>query len=265
VTARLVDIGKALQSRIKDFFDTPLDAAATPLELVRAVLHDLELRVEPIGRGRRVFPYNHVHVRVGPVNAERPALQAVFDELGARLRTRLLELQCPPPPSLDVRVSFLKRAPVEWRPGQLFAIECRSEAEQSTAPREEPRPQRLRLSIVKGAATQDVYTFSQAVISIGRTAEPIDDRGRVRRNDVVFVDTIDDVTETVGRAHASLRLDEKINEYRIFNDGSSNPTFIVRNGKTIEIPSRDPRGVRICAGDEILLGRAVIRLAFETD
>src|SRR5688500_6527514 len=53
---RIVELGKVLQSRIKEFFDAPIDAAATPLEIVRAVLDELELKVQPIGRGRRVFP-----------------------------------------------------------------------------------------------------------------------------------------------------------------------------------------------------------------
>ena len=203
--------------------------------------------MQPVGRGQRVFPYNQILVRLGPLTAERPALQAAFDGLETRLRERLLELRCAPPRALDVRVSFLKRPPAEWRPGQLFSVECRSEAEPPAEPREEPRVRRLRLSIVKGAATQETYSFAQSVISIGRTAEPTDERGRVRRNDVVFVDTVDGITETVGRAHARLQCDGTAGEYRIFNDGSSNPTFILRDGTTIQIPPRDPRGVRVSA------------------
>jgi hypothetical protein len=263
VTARFVDMGKALQSRIRDFFDSPLDAAATPLELVRAVLADLERKVEPVGRGRRVFPYDHVHVRLGPVAAERPALQAAFDGLGGRFQERLRELQCTPPSTLDVRVSFLKKPPAEWNPAQLFSVECRSDADPSTAPREDRRPRRMRLTVVKGAATEETYAFAQSVISIGRTAEPTDGRGRVRRNDVVFLDNVDGVTETVGRAHARLQLDGKTGEYRMFNEAASNPTFIIRDGATIQVPARDPRGVRVCAGDEIQIGRAVIRVAFD--
>ena len=49
-----------LQSRLKKFFDTTLDAAATPLEIGQAVLDDVERRVEPVGRGRRVFPYTRL-------------------------------------------------------------------------------------------------------------------------------------------------------------------------------------------------------------
>jgi hypothetical protein len=265
VAGRLVDIGKALQSRIKDFFDSPLDSAATPLEIVQAVLADLELKVQPVGRGQRVFPYNQILVRLGPLTAERPALQAAFDGLETRLRERLLELRCAPPNALAVRVSYLKRPSAEWRPGQLFSLECRAEVEQTTEPRQEARVRRLRMSIVKGAATQETYNFAQSVISIGRTAEPTDERGRVRRNDVVFLDTVDGITETVGRAHARLQCDRAAGEYRIFNEGSSNPTFLLRDGLTIQIPPRDPRGVRVCGGDEIHLGRAVIRLVFEGD
>ena len=54
MSRRLGDIGRDLQARLKNFFDTPLDAAATPLEVCQAVVDDVELHVEPVGRGRRV-------------------------------------------------------------------------------------------------------------------------------------------------------------------------------------------------------------------
>ena len=71
----------------------------------------------------------------------------------------------------------------------------------------EPRVRRLHISVVKGAATEESYSFTESVISIGRTAEPTDERGRVRRNDVAFLDEVDGITETVGRAHARLQMD----------------------------------------------------------
>jgi hypothetical protein len=258
-----VDIGKALQSRIKEFFDSPLAADATPLEITQAVLEELELKVQPVGRGRRVFPYNQVLVRIGPTAADRPAMQAACDALPERLRERLGELRCAAPDKLEVRTTFLKRAPTDWQPGRLFAVECRSEVDVSTEPLEDLPLRTVHVSVVKGSGSQETYSFSQSVISIGRTAEPTDDRGRVRRNDVIFLDAVDGITETVGRAHARLQFEPKTREYRIFNEGSSNPTFILRDGTSIQIPARDPRGVRVCSGDEIQLGRAVIRLAFE--
>ncbi|MGH9372890.1 MAG: FHA domain-containing protein [Vicinamibacterales bacterium] len=261
MTHRLVHMGRTLQSRIRDFFDSPIDASATPLEIVQAVLDVLERKVQPLGRGHRVFPYNRITVRLGPAFADRPALQAAFNGLEGRLRERLTELRCSIPPHTDVRVSFLRRAPAEWTLGQLFSVECEAEAEAVPEPQPAPREPTLQLTIVKGAASKKAYTFAQPVVSIGRTAEPTDERGRVRRNDVVFLDTVDETTETVGRAHARLEFEARTRTYRLYNEGSSNPTFIARGGTTIQVAPRDPRGVRVRSGDEIHLGRAVIRVA----
>ena len=46
----------------------------------------LELKVQSAGRGRRLFPYNQVLVRIAPVEADRTALQAVFEGLPERVR-----------------------------------------------------------------------------------------------------------------------------------------------------------------------------------
>jgi hypothetical protein len=256
MTRRLSYIGRDLQSRIKMFFDAPLDGDATPLEICQAALDDIERKLEPVGRGRRVFPYTRVLVRLRQPKAERAALDAAFAGFDSRLRERLAELRCEPARTLDVKVVVLKKPPAEWAPDQLFAIEYRTphDAEEgSSAPP-------VHITIVKGAAARKVYSFTEPLISIGRTPDPTDVVGRVRRNRVVFLDTVDGVTETVGRAHAHLRFDAQAREYRLFDDGSSNGTSVVRDGAAIPVPPRDPRGVRVCSGDEAHVGRAVIRI-----
>jgi pSer/pThr/pTyr-binding forkhead associated (FHA) protein len=100
-------------------------------------------------------------------------------------------------------------------------------------------------------------------VSIGRTADPTDDLGRVRRNRIAFMDTVDGVTETVGRAHARLRFDPETGDYRLYDEGSSNGTSIHRDGDVIVVPRRDPRGVRVRSGDEIQVGRAAVRVVIE--
>jgi hypothetical protein len=35
---------------------------------------------------------------------------------------------------------------------------------------------------------------------------------------------------------------------------------LLRGGRTIRVPPRDPRGLRVQSGDEVQLGRALIRL-----
>jgi hypothetical protein len=257
---RILQLGKTLQSRLKVFFNAPLDAGASPLEIVHAVLEQLDAKVQPVGRGQRVFPYNRVLVRMGPTATDRPALQAALDGLPGKFLERLGELRCPVPDGFELHVAHVKRPPADWQDGQLFAIECRVEAVEPAEVPAAPGHPTLHVTIVKGAASKKSYSFTHDVVSIGRTPEPTDDHGRVRRNDVVFLDTQDGITETVGRAHARLQYDPAAREYRIFNDGSRNPTFIARAGATIQLPPRDPRGVRVRSGDDIHLGRAVIRV-----
>jgi hypothetical protein len=261
VTGRLSHIGSEWQWRLKRFFDQPLGPDATPLELREAVLDDIERKAEPLGRGRKIFPYNRVLVRLAQTSADRPALEAAFSELDERLRERLEEIRCDTPEDLDVKVSVLDGETAEWIDGQMFSVNCQRCTEPKTDGREAPRRSLLRVAIVKGAASQTSYRFTEPTISIGRTAEPIDASGRIRRNHVAFLDETDGTTETVGRAHAQLRFDANAAECRLFDEGSSNGTCIIRGGATIPVPPRDPRGVRVQSGDDIQLGRAVIRLS----
>jgi hypothetical protein len=124
----------------------------------------------------------------------------------------------------------------------------------------EPLPS-LQVSVLAGRCEQAAYTFAERVITIGRGASPTDTLGRMRRNQIAFRDEIrDGVTETVARAHARLEFDEHLRAYVLFNESSSNPTFIRRGGRNLRVAPRDPRGVRVEPGDELQLGRAVLRL-----
>jgi hypothetical protein len=260
VTARLSEIGRDLQSRLKKFFDTPLDAAATPLEISQAVLDDVERRVEPVGRGRRVFPYTRLVLRVRQVHADRAPLESALEGIDLKIRERLAEVRCEVPRTIDVRVTFLKKAPSEWRADQMFGIEYFREPEIPVVAEPPPPLPAVHVAVLRGAATENSYTFTEPVISIGRSPDLTDELGRIRRNRVAFLDTVDGVTETVGRAHARIRFDTASREYRVFDDGSSNGTAIIRGGATIAVPPRDPRGVRVQSGDEVQVGRAVIKL-----
>jgi hypothetical protein len=260
VTGRFAEIGKDLQSRLKRFFDTPLDAAATPLEIGLAVLDDVERRVEPVGRGRRVFPYTRLVIRVKQVHPDRAPLESALQDIDRKISERLSEVRCEAPRAIDVRVSYLKEAPAEWTPDQLFATDYFREADSPVATESHAPPPTVHVAVLRGAATETSYTFTEPLISIGRSSDLTDELGRVRRNRVAFLDTVDGVTETVGRAHARLRFDTAAKEYRLFDDGSSNGTSIIRGGATIAVPPRDPRGIRVLSGDEVQVGRAVIRL-----
>jgi hypothetical protein len=47
----------------------------------------------------------------------------------------------------------------------------------------------------------------------------------------------------------------------VFNESGSNPTFVVRNGRSLPINPRDPRGVRLESGDRLHIGRAVLKMS----
>jgi AcrR family transcriptional regulator len=265
VAVRLSHLTRELQSRIREFFDEPLGTDATPLEIREAVLDHVEARVQPVGRGKRVFPYNRVLVRIAGTRADRPALEAAFDGLDAKIRDRLAELRCEGPRHLQATTAFPEEIPATWTAGQLFAVEYGREEEPASRDAILPaRQPSLRVLVLKGSAAQDEYTFTQASVPIGRTPEPADHLGRVRRNRIAFLDSVDGVTETVGRAHARLEFDAETGSYRLFDEGSSNGTSIVREGNVVPVPPQDPRGVRVESGDEIQLGRAVIQVSFET-
>src|SRR5262252_4977670 len=62
-----------------------------PLETVLAILEAVEQRIEPTGRGARVFPFNRVEVSVvAPSLEARGRLEAVF-EGGTPLQARVLD------------------------------------------------------------------------------------------------------------------------------------------------------------------------------
>ena len=258
MTGRITDIGRDLHTRLRKFFDAPLEHDATPLEICQAVLEDVEDRVLPLGRGRRAFPYTHLVVRVRQNGHDPAALEAASLDLDRRILERLAELRCDAPRSLDVSIAMLETVPASWPPDRLFDIEYQREPDARAESR--PAPPVLHVVVVKGAAVESSYTFSEPVVAIGRTDEPTDDLGRMRRNRVVFADVRDGITETVGRAHARLRYDNGSGCYLLFDDGSSNGTAIVRDGTTIPVPRLDPRGIRLQSGDEIQVGRARLRI-----
>jgi hypothetical protein len=125
-----------------------------------------------------------------------------------------------------------------------------------------PWPQ-LRLSVLKGKAVREVYTFAADRIQLGRLEEVLDHTGRVRRrNDVAFLEE-GDVNETVSREHARIGWDAESRAYWLRDEGSASGTIIFRAGRPIEVSRHDRRGVRLQTGDELYLGRAALRLEIE--
>jgi len=262
VTGTLRETARTVRERVRTFFEAPPASDAGPLELLHAALDDLERRAQASGRGSRVFPYTRVVVHVAQRGADRAAIEAVFGRLGERLRERLAEIRCAPPASLAVSVSVTDDADAG---APLLRVECGSDTDAAPPPAAAPAVPELHVTIVRGRCDRADYAFAGGAVSIGRGAEPADALGRVRRNDIAFLDERDGVTETVARAHARIAFDTALGAYVLFNESSSNPTYLVRAGRSLRVSPRDPRGVRVQSGDEIQIGRAVLRIAVGDD
>ncbi|HMF92843.1 MAG TPA: FHA domain-containing protein [Vicinamibacterales bacterium] len=261
MTRPLRDMVRMVHARARDFFDAPLTADAQPIELLQAALDELERKTQPSGRGSRTFPYARIAVHIVQPHADRPAIDAVFSRLETRLRERLAEMRCDIPASLAVTVSVTDSAS---RDQPVLRVDCDDDRDASHGPRAD-LPE-LRVVVVKGQCDREKYAFAGGVIAIGRGAEPADAFGRVRRNDIAFLDARDGVTETVARAHARLEFDPALFAYVLFNESTTNPTSILRGGRSLRLNPRDPRGVRIQSGDELQVGRAVLSVSIsDTD
>src|SRR5262245_20760657 len=69
-----------------------------PLEVLHAILEGVDARVEPAGRGRRVFPFNRIKVSVvAPTKDARARLASVLDSdptLHDRIAAKLRQSGC---------------------------------------------------------------------------------------------------------------------------------------------------------------------------
>lgn len=122
----------------------------------------------------------------------------------------------------------------------------------------------VKLVILRGTAGRTSYALEQSIIRVGRGDDLSDASGRTRHNDIAFQEGDDDVNRTVARAQAHLRFDPARQEFRLFDDGSSNGTRVVRNAEVITVTPHGPRGVGIATGDILEFGRARVRFEIKS-
>jgi hypothetical protein len=225
------------------------------LLLHRAILAEVEGKVQIVARGRRVFPFARLVVTLVAAEAERRTLlQAAFGErLGADIRAALEGSECELPRGFSVEV---RTAEAGLRAFDIaYSVEpVKTQVAAQTATTAAPG----RVILVKGKTESPQYTLEKVRTNIGRMTELTDaDHRVVRRNDVVFEEGADDANATVSRKHAHIRLDA--GDYRLCDDGSEFGTRVFRDGRPIEVPAGDRRGEKLRSGDEIYLGRACLR------
>jgi hypothetical protein len=90
--------------------------------------------------------------------------------------------------------------------------------------------------------------------------------GPSRRNDLAFQED-SDINRSVSREHAHIAFNKRTGEYRLFNDRWYKPggkadggcgLWIIRDGLSQEV-HRNARGTKLQPGDEIHVGRAVLK------
>jgi FHA domain-containing protein len=276
-------LGKArkLESRIARKLDSAArelmgSGAREPIEIVNLIVDAVEQEIQSSGRGRRVFPFNRLVVSVlAPTRDSRARLESVLDgepSLRQRIIERLRAARCSVE-DIVVEAAYVGRPQKGWS-HQDFHIEfyrathsgntTHAGVASSAKPAAglDATPARIELTVLVGTAEQTMYTLAADRIDLGRSVEVRDRRHRlVRMNHVAFVDQRGEVNQSVSRQHAHITFDPGSGTYRLHDDGSVHGTDIMRNGRTITVPTGS-RGVRLRSGDEIVLGDARLRIAF---
>ena len=218
--------------------------------LHRAILQEVESRVQVLSRGQRVFPFAHVKVTmVGDTPRRREMLEAAFNQrLQADIQAALRAVRCEIPKGFAVTLQVVESG---FQEAEI------SFADEPPKPAGPPAPP-ARLVVIKGKAERAEYTLEKPRTNVGRMPELTDASQRVvRRNDIVFDDGGDEVSGTVSRKHAHILLED--GEYFLLDDRSEYGTSVFRDGRSIELLKGGRRGEKLRPGDEVYFGRACAR------
>ena len=238
-----------------------------PLEIALAILDAVEERIEPTGRGARVFPFNRIELTVlAPSRETRGRLEAVLGG-DTPLRTRILDrVHCAgcSPAEVVVEITYVDRAAQHWSAPEFdlqFARVAESVANGSAV---EGQAGQINIRVLRGVMERRAYSLIGPRIDVGRGAEVRDHRNRlIRTNHIVFTEGGGDVNQTVSRKHAHIAYEPRTGHFRLHDDGSEHGTEIVRAGRTIAV-HRGTRGARLRSDDEVVFGEARVRITFPT-
>jgi pSer/pThr/pTyr-binding forkhead associated (FHA) protein len=263
-------IEKTMDDRLRSIFSGGREAAGSreAIELYRDALEQIASRATAGKRGGRMFPFNLITVELAAGNAERrTVLEALFDTgpLVDDIRATLKEEGVTPPGDLTVFVRYSEDATVEFRVICERTGKTTGNTLAAPVPASVAAPLAMRAARIvttTGISSALRFDLNQPRVNLGRESEVVDSLGRtIRRNDLYFVENAHEANASVSRSHAHIRFEA--GDWRIYDDGSSIGTGIVREGRLIAVPAHGSRGVALRAGDEIYLGQ--VRLRFEPD
>jgi hypothetical protein len=230
-------------------------------EIRLAILDQVRDKSYRLG-GKKVFPFNMVHIHVRGIEDSRaPTFTGKFFRtyFEQELRGSLDRNECRYPEDLRVDVHVTRELPA---PAELWVwVEAESQERPAAAPR-----RTAKLIVVEGQANAEEIALSKARTNIGRTVDVYRSEGLIRRNDLAFTEDTE-INRTVSREHAHIVHDKAAGEYRLFNDrwyqrdkdgAPACGIWIVRDGLSQEV-HRTARGTKLESGDEIHFGKAVAR------
>ena len=250
-------------------FETPFGGSgiskdAPELAEIRlAVLDAVKSKSHRAG-GKSVFPYNLIRIHVRGVPEEQSHvfrgefLSKYFSE---EIKSGLTRASYRFPEDCEVEIHSTPKLPErgeEWLWVETAIQEARAQGVQTR--------KAARLVVLQGAANQAEIGVTKARTNIGRTIDVYRVDGPSRRNDLAFTED-NEINRTVSREHAHILFSKKTGEYRLFNDRWRKPgnksdsgcgVWIIRDGISQAV-HHNTRGTGLKPGDEIHLGRAVIR------
>jgi hypothetical protein len=249
-------------------FEAPFGALAETIgdspevaEIRIAVLDEVKKKIQRAG-GKALFPYNLVRIgiRASGNDAavfERDFFRKFFEE---EVRMAISKESCRYPEDLHVEIRASDTDQKNW-------VLIETLAEDIPVVAEPARVKRVaRLVVIAGTANKPEVLLQKARTNIGRLLDVYKSEGLSRRNDLAFAED-SPINRTVSREHAHIVHEKKTGEYRLFNDRwykradkreSNCGLWIIRDGMGQEV-HRDTRGTRLLPGDEIHLGKAVLK------
>jgi len=269
-------LGEYLEKFGRTLFEAPLAQGRPeePPELAEirlALLDQIREKMQTLG-GRKVFPFDLLRVELRGAEESR---QSVFSGqffrryLEQEVRGALTAAGSKYPENLRVEVTATADLPKPDEP--WLVVEASSQRPAGVA------RAAARLIIRQGTANVSEMRLDKPRTNIGRVLDVYRSQGIYRRNDLVFAEDTD-INRSVSREHAHISYDPSTGEYRLFNDrwyvrgGAPIPApageaagpgaWIVRDGMSQEV-HRTNRGVKLQAGDEIHLGRAILIFKME--
>jgi hypothetical protein len=249
----------------KAIFETPFGAnrlakdAPEMAEIRLAVLDAVKAKSHRAS-GKLVFPFNLIRVELRGVPEPQVAVfegDFLASYFAQEIKSSLSRSNYRYPSDLAVKISASTILPLEREP--WIVVETMQQKPEPNAAIEQGTS--AKLVVLQGVANVQEIAIDKPRINIGRTAEVFRAGGPSRRNDLAF--TEDECNGTVSREHAHVTRSSKTGECRVFNDrnykGETNcGIWIVRDGLSQPV-HRGARGTLLQTGDEIHLGRTVLR------